>query len=76
MLTLEAISSAVDDLSYEDKLKLRTLLDRQLESVAPNNYKQQGGKTIVGLFSDEPELIDQVLESVYERRSRPLRVEE
>jgi hypothetical protein len=31
---------------------------------------------LIGLFADEPELMDRVMETVYEHHSRPLRVED
>jgi hypothetical protein len=76
MSPFETISDAVHELSYDEKLKLRTLLDSEIKLAASANGQRQPGKSIIGLFSDEPELIDDVLHSVYERRSRPLQIEE
>ena len=33
-------------------------------------------RSMIGLFADEPELMDQIMESVYEHRNRPLRIDE
>ena len=77
MLPFEAIFGAIHDLTYEVKLKLRTLLDEELKAPATcNNNVDKSAKDIIGLFADEPELIDRVLESVNERRSRPLRLDD
>ena len=76
MLTFDTIFDAVHNLSYEDKLKLRTLLDHQIESAAFAFGERPNAKNIIGLFADEPELIDEVLKGVHERRTQPLRIEE
>lgn len=76
MLSFEIISDAVHELSYEEKLKLRMLLDSEIKLAVPENGQRQHGKSIIGLLSDEPELMDEVLQSVYERRSRPLQIDE
>jgi hypothetical protein len=75
MLHFDAIFGAVHDLSYEEKVKLRLLLDEELKSSghSSGNGERKTSK-LIGLFADEPDLIDRVLESVYEHRSRPLRV--
>jgi hypothetical protein len=38
----------------------------------PSQHTRRSG--LVGLFADEPELLDDVMEAVYERRSRPWRI--
>lgn len=81
MLQFDAIISSIHGLSDEEKLKLRVVLNEQLKgSNAPardgaKNDCTNRAKRIIGLFADEPDLIDQVLEAVYERRSRPWRLE-
>jgi hypothetical protein len=75
MSPFENIAGAIHDLSYEEKLKLRTLIDKELEQKPSKN----GGKrySLIGLLADEPELADQILESaMVARESRPLRVPE
>lgn len=77
MLHFEQIVGAVHGLSPEEKLRLRSLLDEELKlQIAPavNGSKPTSG--LIGLFADEPELIDEIMESVYEHRSRPLRMDE
>ena len=37
-----------------------------------NDVHQANG--LIGLFADEPELLDQIMESVHDRRARPWRV--
>lgn len=77
MLQFDNIVDAVHGLSREEKLRLRSLLDEELKSPAlrsVNGAKPTSG--LIGLFADEPELIDEVLEYAYEHRSRPLRIEE
>jgi len=78
MLPFDNILDAVHGLSYEEKLKLRLHLDLEISSPkgSPSCSKGDNERAakIVGLFADEPELMDRVLEAVYERRSRPLRL--
>ena len=53
------------------------MLDEELKTAAPsdgNGAKPKSG--LIGLFADEPELIDEVMVAVYEQRSRPLRMNE
>jgi hypothetical protein len=76
MSPFENIVGAIHDLTYEEKLKLRTVLDDELkarETTSGNGVKPKSG--LIGLFADEPELMDEVMESVYEHRSRPLRLD-
>jgi hypothetical protein len=77
MLEFDHIVDAVHGLSHEEKFKLRLLLDEDLKTTSPP--AQNGvtpAKRIIGLFADEPELMDRVMEAVYEHRSRPLRLNE
>ena len=78
MSPFENIVDAIHSLSDDEKLKLRLLLDVELRSTPSSNPPADNGseraKQIVGLFADEPELMDRVMESVYELRSRPLRL--
>jgi len=75
MSPLENIVDAIHTLSNDEKLKLRLLLDAELQSaVPPADNGSKRAKRIVGLFADEPELMDRVMESVYESRSRPSRL--
>ncbi len=76
MSPFENIVGAIHGLSYEEKLKLRLVLDSELKS-SPNASAEgsQRAKRIIGLFADEPELMDSVMAAAYERRSRPLRLD-
>ena len=76
MLSLDNIIGAIHHLSYDEKVKLRLLLDDELKPQAAtgsNGARARSG--LIGLFADEPELIDEIMESVYEHRSRPLRLD-
>jgi hypothetical protein len=75
MLQFDNILDAIQGLSYEEKLKLRLLLNEELQvPAASNGNKMKPAKRIIGLFADEPELMDRVMEAVYEQRLRPLRL--
>ena len=76
MPQFDAILGSIHDLSDEEKLELRLLLDREVEASkeSARNGANRAKKTI-GLFADEPDLMDRVMEAAYERRSRPWRVD-
>lgn len=78
MSPFENIVDAIHGLSNAEKFQLRLLLDDELRSpTVPATSTDNGAKRakqIIGLFADEPELMDCVMEAVYERRSRPLRI--
>ncbi len=75
MQQFDAILGSISELSDEEKLKLRLVLDEQLKtSEEPDKYGANRAKDIIGLFADEPDLMDRVIEAVYERRSRPWRL--
>ena len=75
MSPFENIVDAIHGLSNEEKFQLRLLLDEELKPpTAPAGNGSERAKRIIGLFADEPELMDRVMEAVYERRSRPLRL--
>jgi hypothetical protein len=77
MLEFDHIVDAVHGLSHEEKFKLRLLLDKDLKtSSSPAQNGVIPTKGLIGLFADEPELMDRVMEAVYERRSRPLRLDQ
>jgi hypothetical protein len=84
MSPFENIVDAIHGLSHEEKFKLRVILDKELkpseQSEATSSTEQktdaQSRSRLIGLFADEPELMDRVMETVYEHRSRPLRVED
>lgn len=79
MSPFENIVDAIHGLSHEEKFKLRLLLDEELKKPAalpaPADNGAERAKRIIGLFADEPELMDSVMEAAYERRSRPLRLD-
>jgi hypothetical protein len=76
MSPFENIAGAIHDLSYEEKVILRKLLDEDLQAAkVPAGHAAKPGHGIIGLFADEPELMDSVLEAMHERRSRPLRID-
>jgi hypothetical protein len=74
MTPFEHLVDSLHGLSYEEKFKLRLLLDEELKPPAVNGDDGDRSKRILGLFSDEPDLMDRVMEAVDERRSRPLRL--
>jgi len=75
MSPFENIVDAIHGLNNEEKFQLRLLLDDELRSpTVPATSTDNGAKQIIGLFADEPELMVRVMEAVYERRSRPLRI--
>ena len=76
MLQFDNIVGAIHDLSYEEKLKLRTVLEDELKlaSAVPTDGPQRA-KRIICLFADEPDLMDRVMEAAYEQRARPLRLD-
>jgi len=71
MADLQNIIRSVHDLSPQEKLVLRNVLDRELAPPAQNG---RGSKSeLVGLFAGEQEILDEVMDAVYEGRGRPWR---
>ena len=70
MLQFDNLVGAIHDLSYEEKLKLRTVLDEELKQ-KPNNGDTRRS-SLIGLLADEPELADQILESAMTARNPTL----
>ena len=74
MSPFENIVDAIAGLSQEEKSELRLLLDAEFKPPkAPAASASDGAQPksgLIGLFADEPELMDREMESVYERRSR------
>lgn len=79
MSPFENVVDAIHGLSNEEKFKLRLLLDEELKSstgpVLPAVNGARSSSELIGLFAAEPELMDRVMESVYEHRARPLRID-
>jgi hypothetical protein len=74
VLPFDTIAGALHELSHEEKARLRVLLDDEIaSSTASGANGAIRSKQIIGLFADEPDVMDRVMEAVYERRSRPLR---
>lgn len=74
MSPYENIVDAIHGLSLEEKSKLRSLLDEELKVETQNESgRSDRGKKIIGLFADDPEMMDRVMETVYERRMQPRR---
>jgi hypothetical protein len=70
MAHLQHILDSVHALSQQEKLTLRNVLDGELKSeLALNGAKSKS--QLIGLFSNESEMLDEVMESVYEGRGRP-----
>ena len=71
MADLQTIIRSVHDLSPQDKLVLREVIDRDLALTEQNS----AGKTseLVGLFTDDSQLLDEVMDLVYQGRGRPWR---
>jgi hypothetical protein len=80
MLEFDNIVDAIHGLSHEEKFKLRLILDGELKPspspVAPAGEDARPRSGLIGLFEDDQELMDRVMESVYEHRARPLRLDE
>jgi len=75
MSPFENIVGAIHDLSFEEKTRLRVILEEELDTPAASaGNGSKPASRIIGLFADETELMDRVMEAVYERRSRPLRI--
>lgn len=75
MADLQNIIRHIHDLSHAEKVVLRTYLDGELNSAAPEANGAGHQSELVGLFANETEVLDRVMDSVYENRSRPLRLE-
>lgn len=80
MLQFDNIVGAIHGLSHEEKFKLRLLLDEELKPptvpAATTGNGVRPTSELIGLFADEPELMDRVMESVYEHRALPLRIDD
>ncbi len=73
MTSVDQIYNAVRSLPVTDRLRL---VERVVHDVLEGSQEQKapGGRSLIGLFADEPELIDEVCRMALEdRASRPLR---
>jgi hypothetical protein len=76
MANIQDIIRTVHDLSHEEKVALRNALDADLlfdESLDGSGAESKSA--LIGLFADDPDTMDRVMESVYEGRQRPFRAE-
>lgn len=72
MSTLDYIMQTLPALSPTDKLVLREALDRELR--LPPAIDEEAANPLLGLMSDEPELMDEIVEEAYALRAIPLRL--
>ena len=71
---IEDILEAIRSLSSEERDRLAERLRRELDEEARSAKGRLDPKAIIGLFADDPDLIDQVCESAMQSRERdPLR---
>ncbi len=75
MADLQNILNSIHELSREDILVLRKELERELQVGGDSNGKCSRRTDLIGLFADDGDILDGVLESVYENRNQPLRAE-
>jgi hypothetical protein len=72
---LDDILEAIRSLTREERNRLAEQLRRELNEEAPSKAGAIDPGAIIGLFADEPELIDEVCESAMQSRDRdPLRL--
>jgi hypothetical protein len=71
MADLQNIIRSVHDLSPQEKLELRDVLDRELAVPTRNGATKKS--ELIGLFADDQELLDDVMDAVYQSRGRPWR---
>lgn len=66
-----------DDI-YEQALKLAAERNQSVQSVIEDLLRERvvekNPSAIIGLFADEPDMMDKVMEAVYELREKPMRV--
>jgi hypothetical protein len=74
MSDLQDILRSIDDLSIEDKLVVRNVLDNAIKASVSDGVAKPRSD-LVGLFADDPNAFDGVMEAVYETRELPLRIE-
>jgi hypothetical protein len=70
MADLQQIISSVHELSPQEKRTLRNVLDRELIGSEPAENGAKNKSELIGLFSNESDMLDQVMDSVYEGRGR------
>jgi hypothetical protein len=69
MADLQTIIRSVHDLSPQDKLLLREVINRDLALTEQNSASKNS--ELVGLFADDSQLLDEVMDLVYQERGRP-----
>lgn len=72
---IDDILEAIRSLTREERNRLAQQLRRELDEEAPSKAGAVDPGAIIGLFADEPELIDEVCESAMQSRERdPMRL--
>lgn len=72
---IDDILEAIRSLTREERNRLALQLRRELDEEAPSKAGAIDPGAIIGLFADEPELIDAVCESAMQSRERdPMRL--
>lgn len=74
MPNLETILRSIDELSVEEKLIVRNVLDGALSSGAALGTGKKRSE-LIGLFADDAAALDRIMHAVYQSRELPLRVE-
>ena len=75
MADIQQIIRTIQDLSRDEMLAIRAVLEVKLEAGTENAATPRGSSDLIGLFAGNDELLDKVMRSVYENRRRPLRVD-
>ena len=69
MADIEQIFQAIHGLPVRDRLRLVERVVRELAE-APLSDGATGGESMLGLFADEPDAVDEMMETVMEMRRR------
>lgn len=73
MNQLDQIIRTIHELTLHEKQAIRAALEAELNSSPAQAESALPGSRLIGLFAENPEDLDEVMDAVNERRSRPLR---